>query len=98
MNSRLPDPTGDQDRPVNPTAGETVAPVSDQPGVIGTPGTGAPESGNDADDPVRFDHEGGVPSREKQSPGSGPALATGMFLPVLIVAIVAIVVILYMAL
>jgi hypothetical protein len=46
------------------------------------------------DDPIRFDGDRNVPPREEESVAPGPTIATGMFLPVVILAIVAIVLIL----
>lgn len=47
------------------------------------------------DEPIRFEESEAVPPRETESAGRAPILATAMFLPVVIVSIIALILIIW---
>jgi hypothetical protein len=67
--------------------------LQDQEEIYDAPEARVREPGQGPGDPIRFDGDRNVPSRETESAAPGPTIATGMFLPVAILLIVAIVLI-----
>lgn len=47
------------------------------------------------DEPIRFEENEAVPPREAESPARAPILATAMFLPVVIITIIALILIIW---
>jgi|GEM_PF-2976928 len=72
--------------------------ITDQPETIDLPDNTDRNTPPNAQDPTRFNHDEQVPSRETASAGRAPLMATGMFLPVVILLVVAVVVILWLVL
>ena len=106
MSSQNPRSGEDPERPLDrrTTArprGERIDEVSDLPDereMTDTSTSRSREPGQGLDDPIRFDGDDNVPPRETESAGPAPMLATGMFLPVVILAIIAIVLIVWFVL
>ena len=71
---------------------------SEQPEIVDTPESGVNQPEVSPDEPLRFDGERSQVKREEQAVSRAPALATGMFLPVVVILIVAIVVIIWIVL
>lgn len=75
----------------------TTDEVPDQPETIATPDTNVRSPGQGPGDPTRFNRNPEAPDRETQRASPVPALASGMFLPVILLIIVAVVVIVWIA-
>jgi hypothetical protein len=104
MNSDVPRPGEDPNRPLDHRAQDRsrqsrveqteINERRDRPQRVDTDDSRVREPGMGPGDPIRFDGDRNVPPREEESVAPGPTIATGMFLPVVILAIVAIVLIL----
>lgn len=69
--------------------------ITDQPETIDLPDGADRNTPPGSHDPTRFNHDERVPGRETESARRAPLVATGMFLPVVILLVVAVIVILW---
>lgn len=77
---------------------EEINEVPDQPDTHDPPDQRLREPGRGPSDKIEFDRNENVEPRESQLPARSPLLASGMFFPVIILSVVAVVVILIMVL